>query len=137
MVRVEKPNLTHVRLLVSDFPACFRFYRDVFGFNVTYGDEDDRYADFEAGDALLALFKRDLMATAVGASDKPSQAESQDKVALVFNVANVDSARQELEKRGARFVTKPTDLPGWGIRAAHLRDPDGNLIELYQDLPRT
>ena len=76
MARVEKPNLTHVRLLVRDFPACFRFYRDVFGFNVTYGDEDDRYADFEAGDALLALFKRDLMATAVGAETMPYASEA-------------------------------------------------------------
>jgi catechol 2,3-dioxygenase-like lactoylglutathione lyase family enzyme len=28
-------NLTFVRLLVDDFPACFRFYRDVMGFTPT------------------------------------------------------------------------------------------------------
>jgi hypothetical protein len=29
------PALTHVRLLVDDFPACFRFYRDVLGLTPT------------------------------------------------------------------------------------------------------
>lgn len=28
-----------------------------------------------------------------------------------------------------------TRLPDWGIRTAHLRDPDGNLIEINQPLP--
>ena len=32
-------KLTHVRLLVNDFDACFRFYRDVMGFQVQWGDE--------------------------------------------------------------------------------------------------
>ena len=30
-------KLTHVRLLVTDFPACFRFYRDVMGLTATWG----------------------------------------------------------------------------------------------------
>lgn len=32
-------QLTYVRLLVDDYEACFRFYRDVMGFGVTFGDE--------------------------------------------------------------------------------------------------
>jgi hypothetical protein len=24
----------------------------------------------------------------------------------------------------------------WGIRAAHLRDPDGNLVEIFSPLPQ-
>ena len=27
-------------------------------------------------------------------------------------------------------------MPDWGLRVAHLRDPDGNLLELFQDLPK-
>jgi hypothetical protein len=40
-------QLTHVRLLVEDFDVCFRFYRDVLGFTVTWGAEGDGYADFQ------------------------------------------------------------------------------------------
>ena len=32
-------GLTLVRLPVGDYGACFRFYRDVMGFPVTFGDE--------------------------------------------------------------------------------------------------
>ncbi len=34
-------------------------------------------------------------------------------------------------------VDFPADHPDYGIRSAHLRDPDGNLIEIYSQLPKT
>ncbi len=127
-------RLTHIRLLVTDFPACFRFYRDVLGFEVLWGEEDGRYADFKAGDAMIALYDRRLMAEAVGATGKPVAADAQDRAALIFAVDDVDAAFEQLRGRGVRFVTEPQDRPDWGIRAAHFRDPDGNLIEIYRDL---
>ena len=53
---------TYTRLLVRDFPAAFRFYRDTLGFATTFGAEDENYADFETGGVALALFPRGLMA---------------------------------------------------------------------------
>ena len=46
-------ELTHIRLLVKDFDACFRFYRDVMGFRALWGDEGSGYANFEVGGCLL------------------------------------------------------------------------------------
>lgn len=43
---------THTRLLVTKFAECFRFYRDVLGFKVTWGKEDERYADIEINKEL-------------------------------------------------------------------------------------
>ena len=54
------------RLLVSDFKGCFLFYRDVLGLEVTWGDQTGTYASFRVGNTGLALFKRGLMAEAVG-----------------------------------------------------------------------
>jgi catechol 2,3-dioxygenase-like lactoylglutathione lyase family enzyme len=62
-------QFTHVRLLVADFPACFRFYRDVLGLEVGWGDENDGYADFKTGQTTIALFGRQEMAEAIGAAD--------------------------------------------------------------------
>jgi catechol 2,3-dioxygenase-like lactoylglutathione lyase family enzyme len=129
------PRLTHVRLLVADYPACFRFYRDVMGLEVVWGDEDGRYADFRAGEAMVALYNRRLMAEAVGTADRPPDADAQDRAALIFEVEDVDAAAEQLGARGVEFVTEPEDRPDWGIRAAHFRDPDGNLIEINRDLP--
>jgi hypothetical protein len=54
---------------------------------------------------------------------------------LVMEVPDVDQAVRELLARGIVFLAQPTDQPGWGIRAAHLRDPEGRLIELMTPLP--
>jgi len=125
----------HVRLLVSDFPACFRFYRDILGFTAGFGSEDDVYTEFSIGDQTLALFRRDLMAEAVGAAGKPATADAQDRAALVFATDDVDRAAAELRERGVTLTAGPQDRPDWMVRTAHFRDPDGNLIEINSSIP--
>jgi catechol 2,3-dioxygenase-like lactoylglutathione lyase family enzyme len=127
-------GFTHVRLLVSDLKACFRFYRDVLEFDVLWGDDEGSYASFKTDRTILALFKRQAMAEAIGSADKPSHVDCQDRVALIFEVDDVDVAYQRLRDTGITFLTEPLDRPDWGIRAAHFRDPDGNLIEIYNNL---
>jgi catechol 2,3-dioxygenase-like lactoylglutathione lyase family enzyme len=85
-----KLELTHIRLLVANFKACFLFYRDVLGLETHFDDPDDVYADFKVGDVQLALFKRALMAEAVGTAGRPSDGEGQDRVALILAVDDVD-----------------------------------------------
>ncbi|MBI1730509.1 VOC family protein [Candidatus Acetothermia bacterium] len=127
-------NLTHIRLLVADFRSCFRFYRDVLGFKATFGKEDEVYADFDAGSVTLALFDRKIMAEAVQTACLPSAAKSQDRAALILGVEDFDSSYQQLKKKGVSFITEPTSRTEWGIRVAHFRDPDGNLLEIYSAL---
>ncbi len=124
----------HTRLLVRDYAACFRFYRDVLGLAPGFGDEQSGYADFALGETTLALFARQEMADAVGTGNLPAGAEHQDDVALVFAVADVDQAADALRAGGVRLVTDPHDQSDWGIRVAHFRDPDGTLIEINQPL---
>ena len=122
-------ELTHVRLLVDDFEGCLRFYRDTMRLELAaqYGD----YVEFRAGGALLALFPRTAMAEAVGFDPLAAG----DRVALVFHVGDVDTTLGELRERGAIVAAEAQDRPDWGLRVAHVRDPDGNLIELSTDIP--
>ncbi len=125
----------HTRLLVVNFPACFRFYRDVLGLRPSWGDENDAYASFaQEGKLVLALFRRQEMAKVVGTSDLPLNPPAQDHTVLVFQVPDVDAAVLQLEQQGVEFVAEPADFADWGVRSAYLRDPDGNLVELYSDL---
>ena len=129
-------QLYSLRLLVEDFDACFRFYKDLIGLEPVWGEEGGRYADFKAGNGtFVALFQRELMAAAVGAADLPASTPAQDRTVLVFEADNLDDTAARLRGQGAVFVTDPQDHPEWGIRTAHLRDPDGNLIELFTNLP--
>jgi lactoylglutathione lyase len=119
-------KLTFVRLLVDRYEDCFRFYRDTLGLRPTFGNESSGYADFAAGEARLALFQRKEQAEVVGL-ELPG-----DRAVVVFAVGDVDA---EAERLRDHAVAGPTDRADWGIRVLYLRDPDGNLVELNQQIP--
>jgi len=132
-------KIDHVRLLVRNFPECFRFYRDVVGLKVLWGNEADSYASFidQTGDMPnIALFKREAMAEAIGTSNLPFEIVCQDRSLLIIGVQNVDAEFKRMQELGVRLVSEPKNYPGWGMRSAYVRDPDGNLIELTGELPR-
>jgi lactoylglutathione lyase len=125
-------KLTHIRLLANDIEGLRAFYKDKLGFKETLAVVEGIYYEFEAGDCILALYKRELMESVAGvpmASDKPV-----DKVALTFNVDDVDATYTELRGKGVAFTTEPHDQEAWVLRVAHLRDPEGNLIEINAPL---
>ena len=127
-------KLTHQRLLVSNYKDSFLFYRDVLGFALDWGDENSGYAEFDLGSIHLAVFTKDFMSQVVTNIDEPSPTTNQDKTILIFAVDNVDEVYQQLQEHNATIVTPPQDRPDWGIRTAHFRDPDGNLMEIYTNL---
>lgn len=122
------------RLLVSNFKACFLFYQDVLGFQAGLGTENDTYADFKVGAVNISLFDKHEMSEALQTSHLPALASAQDKICLVFAVDSVDRACQHLKSKGIRLAVEPTDHTDWGVRTAHFRDPDGNLIEINQPI---
>lgn len=130
-------NMNNVRLLVSNFDQMFLFYRDVIGFKVTWGNVGEHYAQFQTGDSgALGIFSKKMMSDVVGTAHLPSKAISQDSIALIFSVKDVDEFYKELIQKGVDFVTKPTDQPDWGIKVTHLRDKEGNLLEFSSELPK-
>ncbi len=130
-------KLDNTRLLVSKYDECFRFYRDVMGFEVTWGDEGSGYAAFRtSGNGRLSLFMRDKQARSIGAADLPSEARAQDRFVLVMRSRNVDKRLKRMKGKCTGPLVGPTDYPDWGIRAAYIRDPDGNLIEIHSPLPQ-
>ncbi|WP_067843092.1 glyoxalase/bleomycin resistance/extradiol dioxygenase family protein [Amphibacillus sediminis] len=125
-------ELTHTRLLVDNYKECFLFYRDVLGFDVTWGDENSNYADFKFNGATLGIFERKQMVEAIG--EKYSNAiEKVDRTALIFKVNSVEESYQAFKNK-VEFITEPTEQNDWGIKVAHFRDPAGTLIEIYENI---
>ncbi len=128
----------HPRLLAARFAECFRFYEAVLpkliGAHLVNGTEDGPYANWDRGEeGALILFDRAAMAATIGTAHLPATAGSaQDAAMLVCRVDTVDEALALCIEHGATLVAEATDRPQWGptLRTAHLRDPDGNLIEL-------
>lgn len=129
-----KVKSSYTRLLVSNLEACFLFYRDVMEFKVTMDDLQDGYAEFATGDMHLALFRRQEMAQIIGNAQKPADVECQDKVALIFIVPDLDQAYHQLRHKEIKFTTEPLSNLDYKIKTVYFRDPDGNLIGLYETL---
>ena len=120
----------YIILIVNDLDRALHFYTEVLGLRL--GHRSGAYAQLDTGITRLALYTRDAMAQTLGMSLQPPT-ERAPGFELGFKVPDVDAAFTELVEHGAAVVTPPTDRP-WGQRTAYVRDPDGHLIELAQDL---
>lgn len=118
-------------IVVEDFEQSLNHYQDVFGFELRYEGEVDgvRFAALACNTAhhALVLYSAPVRAT-LGLADDASL------VATGFQLATYEQLRlavQFLVERGLEEVEVPGELvPGFD-HVAHLRDPDGNLIQLY------
>jgi len=125
-------KFNNIRLLVRDFKASFEFYNDILGLNCTWGDENANFASFDIGiSSGLAIFKAELMAEAIGT--KTNETTPIDKFAIIIEVENVDETFRKLNEK-VIFLTEPKDMKAWGIRVAHFRDTENNLIEIFSNL---
>lgn len=128
----------HPRLLVTRFAECFNFYDAVLppliGAERRRGSAQGPYAHWDVGvQGVLVLFDRAAMASALGTAGLSSPAApDQDSVMLVCRVDDVDAGLALCLQHGAAVVAGAADRPEWGpgLRTAHLRDPEGHLIEL-------
>ena len=119
-------KLSQARLLVHDFGAAFRFYRDELGLEPGFGDESSGYASFWVGDGTIAIFER---------SEQGQTVELRGPGDGTIVVLEVDNAAALAERWRAHVVAGPVDRPDWGGRVAYLRDPSGNLLELFESIP--
>ena len=102
---------------VRDFDAARAFYRDRLGFTETFVDWDDRWARLERGGMEIAL-----------AEGEP---EDEGGVAHV-DVEDVKAEADRLRADGVR-VGVILELHGQ-MRLLDVFDPDGNRVQLAQDL---
>lgn len=131
-------KLSNIRLLVNDFEKSFDFYSETLELKCTWGDKDAVFASFDIGlPSGLAIFKSELMAEVTGNIKANSDNTSNDMFAIIIEVENVDEMFTELKNKSIKFITEPKDMVAWGIRVAHFRDPDGNLIEIFSNLPKS
>jgi catechol 2,3-dioxygenase-like lactoylglutathione lyase family enzyme len=127
-----------VTLVVGDVRRCAGFYRDVLGFK-TAGEEapfPDDYLEFDHAGVRFALCSRRALADATGHPSLQERRAGQ-AVELAIRLGDadeVDATFERLIARGVRPVAPPAPMP-WGQRTAFIADPEGNLIELFADVP--
>jgi catechol 2,3-dioxygenase-like lactoylglutathione lyase family enzyme len=125
-------NVGAITLFVDDLPRSRSFYQDAFGLQLVY--EDAESAVFDFGNTLINLLTipaaRDLIDP-----DPVAGREAGSRVLLTIWVDDADAVCAELGQRGVMLLNGPIDRE-WGKRTASFADPDGNIWEIAQDLPR-
>jgi catechol 2,3-dioxygenase-like lactoylglutathione lyase family enzyme len=118
-------RLTHACVITDDVRRLRAFYADVLAMEPTRMHDD--YVEFATAGGALSLYARSkLEPYAPGATSSRSNRS----VMLEFEVADVDAEYARLRSRPIEWVKTPSTQP-WGNRSIYLRDPDGNLVNLY------
>ncbi|MET8613483.1 VOC family protein [Streptomyces misionensis] len=123
-------ELAQVRLLVTDFAACYRFYADVLGLKPQSGASEGPYEKFSphTGSAGIALQDRAVMAEVL---PELAGAATGHRSLVVLRVDDLDAYCAGLVARGATLLHGPAPMTD-RMRVAHLRDPEDNLVELQE-----
>ena len=120
----------YVVLIVTDLDRSLAFYTDLLG--LPLGHRSGSYAQLDTGVTRISIYERDAMADTLGRSLTAPDPDAPG-FELGFLVDDCDRAFAELTQAGAEAAVPPTDRP-WGQRTAYVRDPDGHLVELAQDI---
>ena len=120
--RFRQPD--YIVLVVEDLDAAAGFWSETMGLELDH--RSGPYAQFSTGATRFGLFERAAMEETLGGLEG-------ERFEVGFKVSDCDRAYEELVAGGAAPVVAPTDR-AWGQRTGYVRDPDGHLIELAQDL---
>ena len=101
---------------VRDFDAGRAFYRDTLGFDETYVDGEARWARLQRGEMEIAL----------------AEGEPEDGGVAHVDIVDVKAEADRLRADGVNVGTV-LELHGH-VRLLDVFDPDGNRIQLAQDL---
>ncbi|MGE2737501.1 VOC family protein [Mycolicibacterium vaccae] len=118
-------NLVSIRMITDDLDRLVDFYERVTGVSAV------RYlpvfAELHFPSFTLAIGHTQTTALFGEGSAVPAQNRS---VIVEFKVDDVDAQYELLSSFVDEFVQRPTTMP-WGNRSLLLRDPDGNLVNLF------
>lgn len=121
-------DFASIRIITDDVDRLAHFYELVTG--TPAARPAPVFAEFRTQSATLAIGST---ATVAMLGDRAPRPGSNDSVIVEFQVRDVDAefARILNDIGGVDVVVmEPTTMP-WGNRSAIVRDPDGNLVNIF------
>jgi predicted enzyme related to lactoylglutathione lyase len=119
------PTTVRPILVTNDLDRLLTFYTRLLGAREVMRFPDDGpvfYVGLALGDSELGL-----------SSDASVIPGDPGRMLLSIEVADVDALLPEVAPLGGTATSGANDMP-WGQRVAHIKDPDGNVVNLTQEL---
>jgi uncharacterized glyoxalase superfamily protein PhnB len=114
-----------VRVATLDFEGLIDFYQRLSGIEAVR--LADGFAEIRFEGATLAISSEHLIKLF---NQGAATAAANRSVILEFEVQDVDAVFERMNACGTTVVM-PTTLMPWGNRSLLLRDPDGNLVNIF------
>ncbi len=129
-------KLDMIGVITDNFQAMIQFYKTVLGMEVSL--EMEHYVEFKTPGTRFAISTSEVMhqATGHGSYREKRAGQPLELAFLVDSPEEVDTQYQVIVDKGATPIKSPEDMP-WGQRAAFFADPDGNIHELFANLPES
>jgi predicted enzyme related to lactoylglutathione lyase len=118
-------NLVSLRIITDDVTRLADFYARLTG--ATVARLTEHFAEVRTPSATLAIGSTATVGLFGVGSARPADNHS---AIIEFLVDDVDAEHARLAAWVDEFVAAPTTMP-WGNRSLLLRDPDGNLVNLF------
>jgi predicted enzyme related to lactoylglutathione lyase len=112
-------------VVTADLDRLLAFYTGLFGARENFRYPDDGsvfYVGLALGDSELGLV-----------NDAGVDPGSPGRMLLSIGVPDVEALLERVVPLGGRVQGPANDMP-WGQRVAHISDPDGNDVNLTQEL---
>ncbi|MFE2023396.1 VOC family protein [Streptomyces sp. NPDC059499] len=113
-------------ILTADQDVLLGFYTKLFGAEEIFRVPEEGPAFYRGlliGDTDLGLVAKTDLETGTAP-----------RMLLSIGVDDVDETLGRVEALGGSVRSGPSDMP-WGQRVAHIKDPDGNPVNLTQPIP--
>lgn len=117
-------SFASIRIVTDNLDGLVAFYEQVTGQQAEC--PAPVFAQFSGPGANLAIASTATVAM-LGGALAPATNRS---VFIEFEVADVDGEFAKLQPESEDVVLEPTTMP-WGNRSAMVRDPDGNVVNLF------
>jgi predicted enzyme related to lactoylglutathione lyase len=112
-------------IVSNDLDRLVAFYTELLGAAELMRFPDDGptfYVGLRLGDSELGI-----------SADESVVPGTPGRMLLSIEVPDVDALLPTVEKLGGEATSGANDMP-WGQRVAHIKDPDGNVVNLTQQL---
>ena len=114
-------------IVTNDIGRLAAFYTGLLNPKETMRYPDDGpafYVGLRVGDSEIGL-----------SADETVSGGAPGRILLSIDVPDVDAVLPRVTELGGKSESGANDMP-WGQRVAHIKDPDGNVVNLTQDLPQ-
>lgn len=119
----------HVAIQTRDLERLEKFYTETLGLSAPLRWDDKGIVFVDIGSTRIEIIQKDALTPD---DHPPAMGQGAGLNHLALHVESTDDAYAELTGKGVKSLSGPADFKS--VRIAFLSDPEGNVIELVQEI---